>query len=1166
MHLKQLKLAGFKSFVDLTIVPFSSQLIAVVGPNGCGKSNIIDAIRWVMGESSAKNLRGESMVDVIFNGSSTRKSVGQASVELVFDNSMGRLLGPYASYQEIAVKRLLTRDGQSFYYLNGSRCRRRDITDIFLGTGAGSRSYSIIGQNTISRIVEAHPDDLRAYLEEAAGVSKYKDRRRETMQRIAQTRENLSRVADIRGELGQQLKRLERQAAAAERYKSLKQEGRLCKAEILALKRRMVMIEQEQVISSLNRLGLDQEEQRSRLTGHKTEEIYVRDLLERYRDDFQQTQRQFYQLGTEIARLEEMLLQQKREQQRLGVEKEQITLELQTAEEQLQQDQTMLATCESDLLVSSANVLSLKEDLHQRQAMVSDLTSKKTSLDQQWKVIQSQLNQKQRETQLETLRLQHMAEQEQTLQISLEKNQQEQANMSVDVLQEALAASTYELEKLTQQTQKDAQGHQQVVAKGRLLRDELTMIEQQLHQSQDRVQKIATEAAALQAMQYAALRHAKKNQTETDKWAQTPRLAELMSVSPDWFRACEFVFGDALQAIIIDDINALTSDLPDINGSAALFVESRKYPNKALPYPRLIDNITGVLPAGPPDIEYIFAAETLAQALTWLPNLSSAQSVVTKDGYWLGSGWVKVSGLNSEDASGILARQQELLQLKNALVVAKDHLSLLQSQRDKQHADWVANGAEQAALQKNLVDSQENLRSFQLDYDKKHHVLEQAKRRLVVLAEEYDELQLSLEETSLQKITSDGVHQRATEVVLSQEQALQDIIAVTTLAEEHLATARRTAEEVQTLLHQAQLNSHKDTLKAQQLKDNIRREQGQIDGCRARLTKLELSYQKVNQPDEQHLSSLQEKIAMHHQRELELSAQQQKVEEATQQLQQIEQIIKHEEQQASCLQELLQQDQLKEQGLSIRLTSLDDSLMELGADVVSILQSIPEHVTIEMQEEHLKHIDEKIQRLGAINLMAIDEYKTELDRKTHLDTQYDDLTDALATLDDAIAKMDKETLLRLKETFEQVNRSFQALFPRLFGGGRAFLELTCDNLLEAGIVVMAQPPGKRNSTIHLLSGGEKAMTAVALVFAIFQLNPSPFCMLDEVDAPLDDLNVQRFCDVVKEMSSLVQFLFITHNKVTMEMADHLIGVTMREPGVSRLVTVNVEQALSILEE
>ena len=1144
MHLKQLKLAGFKSFVEPTIVPFSSQLIAVVGPNGCGKSNIIDAIRWVMGESSAKNLRGESMVDVIFNGSSTRKSVGQASVELVFHNSMGRLLGPYASYQEIAVKRLLTRDGQSFYYLNGSRCRRRDITDIFLGTGAGARSYSIIGQNTISRIVEAHPDDLRAYLEEAAGVSKYKDRRRETLQRIAQTRENLSRVADIRGELGQQLKRLERQASAAERYKSLKHEGRLCKAEILTLKRRMVMIEQEQVNSSLNRLGLDQEEQRSRLTSHKKEEIYVRDLLERYRDDFQQTQRQFYQLATEIARLEEMLLQQKREQQRLGVEKEQITLELQTAEEQLQQDQMMLATCESDLIVSGAKLLSLKEDLHQQQDSVTALASKKTSLDQQWKVIQSELNQKQRETQLETLRLQHMAEQEQTLQICLEKNQQEQANISVDVLQEELVASTYELEKLTQQTQEDTHGHQQVVEKGRLLREELTMIEQQLHQSQDRVQKLATAAAALQAMQYAALRQAKKNQT--DKWAQTPRLAEVMSVSSDWLSACEFVFGDALQAIMIDDINALASDLAEINGSGALFVEAKKYPNKALPYPRLIDNITGVLPAGLLEIEYIFAADTLMQALTWLPTLSSAQSVVTKDGYWLGSGWVKVNGLSSEDASGILARQQELLELKNGLVAANDHLSLLQSQRDKQYANWVANGLEQVALQKTLVDSQENLRSFQADYDKKQQVLEQAKHRLVVLAQEYDELQLSLEELCLQKITTNSVHQLAKDVFLSQEQVLQDIITLTTLAEEELAIARITAEELQTLLHQVELNTHKETLKAQQLKDNIRREQGQIDSYRARLTKLELSYQSVNQPDEQHLVSLQEKIALHHQRELELSAQQQKVEESTQQLQQIEQIIKQEEQQAAYLQELLQQDQLKEQGLSIRLTSLDESLIDLGTDVASILQSIPEHVTIEMREDHLKHIDKKIQGLGAINLMAIDEYKTELNRKTHLDTQYDDLTEALATLDDAIAKMDKETLLRLKETFEQVNRSFQALFPRLFGGGRAFLELTCDN--------------------HLLSGGEKAMTAVALVFAIFQLNPSPFCMLDEVDAPLDDLNVQRFCEVVKEMSSLVQFLFITHNKVTMEMADHLIGVTMREPGVSRLVTVDVEQALSILEE
>lgn len=1166
MHLKQLKLAGFKSFVDPTIVPFSSQLIAVVGPNGCGKSNIIDAIRWVMGESSAKNLRGESMVDVIFNGSTTRKSIGQASVELVFDNSMGRLLGPYASYQEIAVKRLLTRDGQSFYYLNGSRCRRRDITDIFLGTGAGARSYSIIGQNTISRLVEAHPDELRAYLEEAAGVSKYKDRRRETLQRIQQTRDNLSRVADIRGELGQQLKRLERQASAAERYKSLKQESRLCKAEILRLKQRLVREEQEHVLSCLNRLSLQQEEGRSRLTGYKKEEIYVRELLERYRDDFQQTQKQFYELGTEIARLEEALLQQQREQQRLSIEKEQVTLELQTAEEQLLKDQAMLVTCESECLGSRVRVQSLKEDLLLRQGLVNDLASKKTALDQQWKVMQAELNQKQRDTQLETLRLQHMQEQEQKLQIGLEKNQQEQANTSVDVLQHALSTTASQLDILSQQSQTAAEAHRQMLEKGRLLRDELTMIEQQLHQSQDKVQKLATQTAALQAMQHGALRHAKKNQTETDKWAQSPRLAEVISVSSEWLSACEFVLGEALHAIMIEDIDSLSSDLPRIKGCASLFVESKTYQSEKSLYPRLVDNITGALPCGFPNMERVFAAETLEQALAWLPSLNSEESVVTKDGYWLGEGWVKVHGIDSEDASGLLARQHELLGLEKDLVTANEHVLTLQSQRDQTYDSWVANTSEQASLQKILVESQDILRLQQLDYDKKQQSLEQVTRRLVVLAEEYDELQSSLEELSLQKITTDSDHHHATEAVLVQEQALKDIIVLTATIEQEHTTARHASASVQTLLNEAELNDHKNTLKAQQLRESIHREQRQMDSCRARLSQVLTRYQELNLPDEQHTASLQEKITLHHQREMELNTQQQQLDEATQQLQQIEHTIKNEEQQANSLQEQVQQEQLKEQGLSLRAASLDESLVALGPDVTALLQSIPENVTIEMREEQLKSIDEKIQRLGAINLMAIEEYKTELDRKTHLDTQYDDLTEALATLDAAIAKMDKETLLRLKDTFEQVNKSFQALFPRLFGGGRAFLELTCDNLLEAGIIVMAQPPGKRNSTIHLLSGGEKAMTAVALVFAIFQLNPSPFCMLDEVDAPLDDLNVTRFCEVVKEMSSLVQFLFITHNKVTMEMADHLIGVTMREPGVSRLVTVDVEQALSILEE
>lgn len=1161
MHLKQLKLAGFKSFVDPTVIPFSSQLIAVVGPNGCGKSNIIDAVRWVMGESSAKHLRGESMADVIFNGSTQRKSLGQASVELVFDNSMGRLTGPYASYQEIVVKRLVTRDGDSFYFLNGSRCRRRDITDIFLGTGAGARSYSIIGQDTISRLIEARPEELRAYLEEAAGVSKYKERRRETLQRIHQTRDNLSRLADIRDELAKQLVRLERQAQAAERYTQFKHEERLCKAEILALKWRAITTEQQPLRQALNDLLLKQEQHRAHIAALIKKHADLQAQLHTKQGHVDEAQHRFYEIKTEIVRLEETIQQQQREKQRIEADKAHIHMDLQTAQLALEQDRAALNVSEQAIELMQHRLAALQAEHQERQVALEHTEQQKKEWDTHWQQAQISCNQAQRDTQVLDLRLQHIEERLQQTHIRLEKIDTELGLIALEPLREVLIQLEEEQRRLVKQQHQDEENHQQQIAEISRLKQELIGIDQQLRHVQDKVQSLATEQAVLKAAQDAVLRQAKQQGPALAQWDNHPRLAEVIQVPEQWIRACEMVLGDGLQAILVESMDPLWTSLTQLNIDSVLFVAPSPSFAHPTPWPRLSEKLGGVIPRWQSALHQIFAADDLPQALSWLPSIADDQSIVTPDGYWLGPGWLRVAKVALEDDTGVLYRQQALVTIKDNLAVEHTHLHALHAERDQLHLTLVHHEQEHQMLQDALMGRRDELRACEGALANKQHVLEQSLIRSQALTEEHAELLSLIEELVSQKIEVENERIGAMQA-LQQQQLMLEELAISKIAmEDALTTARHVSETSLKTLHQEELGYQRELSMMAQLRDRLNREQTQIETLQGRLNVLIQQSQDQMNPDEALSAVLDQQLKLHEQWDAQLIAHREALESIQQAFSDCEHLTKQEDALAQASQEQYQQAQLQEQALAVRADGLLEALTELNADAQTLLSVIPGDTTVQSREQTLLSLDEKIKRLGAINLVAIEEYQIESERKQHLDEQYQDLMEALATLDGAIAKMDKETQLRLKDTFDQVNIGFQTLFPRLFGGGRAKLELTCDNLLEAGILVMAQPPGKRNSTIHLLSGGEKAMTAVALVFAIFQLNPSPFCMLDEVDAPLDDLNVKRFCEMVKEMSPLVQFLFITHNKVTMELADHLIGVTMREPGVSRVVAVDVEMAL-----
>lgn len=1163
MHLKQLKLAGFKSFVDPTVVHFPSQLVAVLGPNGCGKSNIIDAVRWVMGESSAKNLRGDSMTDVIFNGSSQRKPVGQASVELVFDNSLGRLTGSFASYGEIAVKRVVTRDSESFYFLNGSRCRRKDITDIFLGTGAGARGYSIIGQGTISRLIEAKPEELRAFLEEAAGVSKYKERRRETLQRINQTQENLNRIADIRDELDKQLQRLERQAKAAERYTVLKEEEQLCRAQIFALKWQDQTTQQMTMQQKLRELALNYEQQQSALSSVQTGRTLLTEQLHDANEQTQHIQNSFYQLATEIARLEEVIQNQNKEKKRLEQDRQQAQQDWQHSEEQLKLDKDSFVLAESNALQLKLRIDVLRAEFSSLDELWQQCQNTHAQADVRWQELQLVHNKTQSELKITQLKVQHLEQRREQIMLRLEQLNLDQNNRSL----EELITAKEQLEQQNAQLEHEMLFDETALKKEldlvNLWRGHVTETEQQLHQLQDDFYRINSEHAALTAAQKAARNGLSATTNEVSAWATQPRLMDVLQVDSKWQAVCEMVLADALHAYVLEDFNLFWPQFVACEQLGASVLTLKELHTGNSTQSSLADKVKGPLPAHLHALEHIYTVDHLDEARALLPRLQAHESVVTVQGFWLGVGWAKLAAAAECDELGLLARQEKILSLTDEVGALQQQLESLRANRDAHHQQLQQSQAVTEQLQIKSNHSQDALRANQALLLQKTQAISHAQQIIAGLIDEIAEQQQMLEDTVCEHLELGEqlmlLQSQAEEYqVQQQDMLLQKQESLATLAEQ-----KKLIDQRRTEVHQAELEYDRELTKKQQINARIEREQDRLDVLLQRLEHLALLCMQSTTPEHNIDEQLAELLMQHQEIEFQLTLSREHAADLKMKQDDLERQAQANDAEVKKVLEAISDARMQEQALAVRASTVQESLDELGLSAEELLDTIPLGVTQSMREDELLALADKIKRLGAINLAAIEEFASEQQRKIYLDEQYDDLSQALTSLATAIDKMDKETRQRLERTFNEVNDSFKTLFPRLFGGGRAQLELTCDNLLEAGIVVMAQPPGKRNSTIHLLSGGEKAMTAVALVFAIFQLNPSPFCMLDEVDAPLDDINVGRFCALVKEMSQFVQFLFITHNKVTMELADHLIGVTMREPGVSRLVAVDVKHALAM---
>lgn len=1170
MRLEKIKLAGFKSFVDQTVIPFPSNLVGIVGPNGCGKSNVIDAVRWVMGETSAKQLRGESIADVIFNGSTNRKPIGQASIELTFDNSAGKIGGQYSGYNQISIRRCVGRDAQSTYFLNGSRCRRRDIVDIFLGTGLGARSYSIIEQGMIAELIEAKPDELRMHLEEAAGISKYKERRRETENRIKHTRENLDRINDLREELRLQLNRLQRQARAAKRYKVLKEEERVLKAQLLALrwlaldneaKNFNVVVSQHETLLSahlakLQHIDTEIEKQRALVTDQS--------------DEYHQVQEKYYHLGSEIARLEQSIQHQKELRQQLILDLQQTETAWREAQQSLAADEQQLAELNHSLVELEENDQQIKTKVDHSQKLLNSAEQAMHGWQVEWDEFNADAAKATQDAQVEQTRIQHLEEQQHKVTKQLDRIAEEKQAIDttsleseLTSLQEAVTATANEVNQAQEQlaTVADKLGQQ---------RNKNTSFEQELHKLQEKLHDLRGQRTSLEALQQAAM--GDKHETliqwlEHNQLHDKPRLARNLQVADGWELAVETVLGSYLQAICVQSVDAVAEVLGSLeHGKITLFdVVSTSVDTSVVRSDKetLASKVTSSLL--PEELlSGVYIAGSLNTALAERKSLLPHESFVTRDGIWLGRNWLRVTR-ESKGKSGIISREKQLRQLaqdvSNAeaavataeaqLVSGREYLTKLEQQREQ--------------LQQQFAEIQAKLLDDKAQQQIKQSQFQQIKQRWQQLTSEFTEHNKFIEHTDQELVIARRNWQTALQLMEQHAEMRETLLHKRDEFRRELDLCREAARQDQEAAHEIALQLQAVQTKIASLQQARERMQRQIATLAERRTVINGSLTQDDTPVEEMQQQLEVLLQQRLTMEKELTDAKQHLSQLEHDIHELERQRHTEEEQAQNVRNQLEEKRLRSKEFKVRQATLQEQLTETASDLETLIKEMPETATIEAWQQEIEQVAVRISRLGPINLAAIEEHEQAAERKQYLDSQHADLEEALTTLQNAIRKIDRQTRMRFKETFDKVNENFQQIFPKVFGGGKACLELTGEDLLETGVSLIAKPPGKHVNSIHLLSGGEKALTAIALMFALFQLNPAPFCMLDEVDAPLDDANVGRFCDLVKEMSQKVQFIFISHNTGTIEMARHLMGVTMNEPGVSRIVSVDIDAAVAMAE-
>jgi len=1170
VRLTQIKLAGFKSFVDPTVIPIPSQLVGVVGPNGCGKSNIIDAVRWVLGETRASELRGESMQDVIFNGSGDRKQAARASVELVFDNTQGRAVGQWSSYAEIAVRRVLTRDGASSYFVNQQQVRRRDIHDIFLGTGLGARGYAIIGQGMISRLIEARPEEMRVYLEEAAGVSRYKERRRETENRLTDTRENLTRVEDILRELNGQVDKLHAQAQVAQGYRDLQQEGEQKQHALWLLRETDAQTQRQTKTQAIEQAERDLQAATAQLRHAEAELESRRQTHLAASDAVHAAQGQLFEAGAQVSRLEADIRHVVDARTRLHAQRAQLQQQMREWAEQEQHSAGQIEATQADLETARARtqdariaLQAARAQLPEAQARVHEAAAAREGLRTNLVKVEQAL----------ALTAQTQRDIERQLQTLAQRRERFES--------EARALQTpdpQELERLAgDQQQADAQLRE---AQARLLELEAQLpdLDQARTRAQQQAQEDAQALARLDAHRAALvkLQQDVQQQGALEPWLARHELAGLgrlwqqLHVEPGWETALESVLRERMTALPLRQLEAAKAFVADAPPARLAFYQLSATSAPSATGDARLQSLSTLLRLSDPDLRSLLAdwlrdvyvATDLTQALAARGDLPPGGVFVVKDGHQVDRHTLRFYAPDSEQA-GMLARQQEIENLQRDLKARQllaDQATAAAAQAEHQ---WRQTSQQLIAARARVGELTQRLHDVQLRHSRLQQLAQQTGERGAQLHEELQELLAQAE-----ALHADQAEAQARFESLDQELAEhQSRFADAQFLGEDLAQqAEHLQQQLRTCEHAVQESDFAERTHQTRIAELQRNAQlAQEQAARASDALEDLQGELFTLDESAAQAGLQDALALRAQREQLLNHARIEADNLAAALRGADEARVQLERTLEPLRARITQLQLDEQAARLTVEQYAEQLNAQGTDRDALRaflqQQPPAWRQASWLQSEVQRITRQIDALGPVNLAALEELHAAQERKGFLDAQLQDLTDAITTLENAIRKIDKETRELLQSTFDAVNREFGELFPKLFGGGEARLMMTGDEILDAGVQVMAQPPGKRNSTIHLLSGGEKALTATALVFALFKLNPAPFCLLDEVDAPLDDANTERYAALVRSMSAQTQFLFISHNKIAMQMAQQLIGVTMQEQGVSRIVAVDLDSAL-----
>ncbi|MEO8627197.1 MAG: chromosome segregation protein SMC [Betaproteobacteria bacterium] len=1170
MRLSHIKLAGFKSFVDPTHIPVPGQLVGVVGPNGCGKSNVIDAVRWVLGESSAKHLRGETMQDVIFNGSGERKPVNRSSVELVFDNSLGKAAGAWSKYSEISVKRVLERNGESAYFINNLHVRRKDVADIFLGTGLGGRAYAIIEQGMISRIVEAKPEELRTFLEEAAGISKYRERRRETELRLEDTRENLARVDDILQELSKQLEHLAAQAEVAGQYRTLEASLKLTQQLMWLLRKQDATNARARLTRDMEQLELELEAETARLRELEASLEKLRQAHYQSSDSVHAAQGSMYEVNAETSRLEQALTHLRDSRRRVDNQLNALNADREEAQRQDAALREAAAAQRDELADARQRLDAFRADHETLASALPEAEQAAASTRREVEEGQHKSASGEQAIQVEATREEHAGRNLAQLEQRQQRLQSEQADLQ-DADADGLEQLRVQLDDLVYQHQDR--------------RDALARIEDALPDAEHGHRIAADEAdaavrelgavdarcTALELLQKQVSRsgemHAWLDEQQLDGLA---RLWQAIRIVPGWEDALEAVLRERLNAIALDDVQGASIWLTQPPPGKVCFFQKRDgaaFASELAGRKPLLSFITCVDPAVAlvlsDWLDRVYVVDDAAAGFAQRESLPAGAVLVCPQGHVFTRDSVSYHAADSE-VHGILSRQREIEELRAQHTQLEARADALREQANLAQAALHDQREQAMHLREHADDIQRQRHDVQLDHVRLSEQAERAQHRRGQIAQDLAEIEAELEDQTNQRRSAsqrlEALRAELVELRNSWEAARErNRLAVSTLD-----SKREAVQGALRRLQEADFDVRVIQQKIDDIETNLAlavEKQQKVAGAHA-----ELSGELASLDEAPVQAQLNSALETRVEREKALADARENMEQAELALKDSEQQRMSCEQRLNPLRERVGEVRLKEQEARLAEENFAAQLAEAGADEEALAAQVQKGMRPNALQADSNRLSAEIEALGAVNLAALQELETNQERKNYLDAQSQDLREAVQTLESAIRRIDRETRERLQVTFDQVNENLAQMFPALFGGGEARLLMTGEEILDAGLQILARPPGKKNASIHLLSGGEKALTALALVFSLFQLNPAPFCLLDEVDAPLDDSNTERFCNLVRKMSQNTQFLFISHNKITMELATQLIGITMPEQGVSKVVAVDIEEALRLREE